>query len=214
MRLHSVLRSRHWRFEGFSFFYIPVAGRLSPFDHWTTTRRPGSTLTIPAHMAQLESSTHGLLLAESTSIEYVPRLSPPTPRNVSYSSTSSIDSAANYSPQGEASEGAASASPTSTLPTFYPSGSRDATPSSNPDKTPRNWPDIILHGWRVVLLSCMPFLGSSFHHLTMLCFKGLNIFLVLIPLSVRSTRSFVLDRQLNLHLSTIVGDDPLLEKHA
>lgn len=118
-----------------------------------------------------QSSTHGLL-AESTSIEYVPRLSPPTPRDASYSSTSSIDSPSNCSPQGEASEGATPPSTESTLPTFYPSGSRDATPSSNPDKSPRNWPDIIFHGWRVVLLSCMPFLGSFFHHLTRLCFKG------------------------------------------
>ena len=117
-----------------------------------------------------QSSTHGLL-AESTSIEYVPRLSPPTPRNASYSSTSesSIDSTLNYSPQGETTEGAAP--PPSTLPTFYPAGSRGAAPSSNPDKSPRNWPDIIFHGWRVVVLSCMPFLGSSFH-LTKLYFKG------------------------------------------
>ena len=115
-----------------------------------------------------QTSTHGLL-AESTSIEYVPRLSPPTPRNASYSSTSSIDSASNYSPQGEATEGA---TPTSALPTFYPSGSRDATPSSNPDKSPRNWPDILFHGWRVVLLSCMPFLSSSFHRLTKSCFTS------------------------------------------
>ena len=115
-----------------------------------------------------QSSTHGLL-AESTSIEYVPRLSPPTPRNPSFSSSSSIDSAANYSPQGEASEGA---TPPSTLPTFYPSGSRDVIPSSDPEKSPRNWLDILFRGWRVVLLSCMSFLGSSFHHLTRLCLKG------------------------------------------
>ena len=109
-----------------------------------------------------QTSTHGLL-AESTSIEYVPRLSPPTPRNPSYSSTSSIDSASNFSPQGEATE---DATPTSALPTFYPSGSRDVTPSTNLEKSSRNWPDILFHGWRVVLLSCMSFLGSSFHHLT------------------------------------------------
>ena len=116
-----------------------------------------------------QTSTHGLL-AESTSIEYVPRLSPPTPRNASYSSTSSIDSASNFPPQGEATEGA---TPTSTLPTFYPSGSRrDVTPSSNLQKTPRNWPDILFRGWRVILLSCTPFLCSSFHRLTKLCFKG------------------------------------------
>jgi hypothetical protein len=119
-----------------------------------------------------QASTHGLL-AESTSIEYVPRLSPPTPRNPSYSSTSSIDSATNYSPQGEATGGS---TPPSTLPTFYPSGSRDVTPSSDPEKSHRNWPDMLFHGWRVVLLSCMSFLGSSSHHLTKLCFKGLMYF--------------------------------------
>ena len=107
-----------------------------------------------------QASTHGLLLAESTSIEYVPRLSPPMPRNPSYSSTSSIDPATNYSPQGEAT---GSATPPSTLPTFYPSGSRDVTPSSDPEKSPRNWPDILFHGWRIVLSSCMSSLGSSSH---------------------------------------------------
>jgi hypothetical protein len=122
-----------------------------------------------------QTSTHGLL-AESTSIEYVPRLSPPTPRNASHSSTSSIDSTTNYSPQGETTEGA---TPPSTLPTFYPSGSRDATPSSNPDKSPRNWPDIIFHGWRVVLFSCMSFRKFSLHHLTKLRFKGSTYFLYL-----------------------------------
>ena len=120
-----------------------------------------------------QASTHGLL-AESTSIEYVPRLSPPTPRNPSYSSTSSIDSATNYSPQGEAT---GDATPPSTLPTFYPSGSRDVTPSSDPEKSPRNWPDILFHGWRIVLSSCMSFLGSSSHQLTRLCFKGSMYFL-------------------------------------
>ena len=109
------------------------------------------------------------LLVESTSIEYVPRLSPPTPRNPSYSSASSIDSSTNYSPQGEGTE---RATPPSTLPTFYPSGSRDVTPSSDPEKSPRNWPDILFHGWRIVLSSCMSFLGSSSHYLTKLWFKG------------------------------------------
>ena len=158
-----------WKFERFlySITYIPVAGRLvffSPLNvYWTSTRG----LTSSAHMAQ--SSTHGLL-AESTSIEYVPRLSPPTPRNPSHSSTSSIGSATNYSPQGETTE--CTTTPPSTLPTFYPSGSRDVTPSSDPEKSPKNWPDILFRGWRVVLLSCMSFLSSSFHHLTKLCFKG------------------------------------------
>ena len=136
-----------------------------------------------------QTSTHGLLLAESTSIDYVPRLSPPTPRNSSTSSIDSALSASNYSPQGEPAL-AQGASPPSTLPTFYPSGFRDATPSSNPDKAPRNWPDFLFHGWRVVLLSCMLFLGSSFRHSDHVMLQGLNVFLVLIPLSVRSTRSW------------------------
>ena len=116
----------------------------------------------------MAQTTHGLLLPESNSIEYVPRLSPPMPRNASHSSTSSIDSDSNYFPQGEATQGANSAS----LPSFYPSGSRDATPSSIPGESPKNWRDIIFHGWRVVLLSCKPFLRPSFHHLTKLYFKG------------------------------------------
>jgi hypothetical protein len=156
-----------------------------------------------------QSSTHGLL-AESTSIEYVPRLSPPTPRDPSYSSTSSIDSATNYSPQGEATEGIA---PPSTLPTFYPSGSRDVTPSSDPDKSPRNWPDILFRGWRVVLLSCMSFLSSSLDHLTKLIrFKGSMYFWCSFQYPCVSTRSLIVDRHSNLH--HLVGDDALYKKHA
>ena len=105
----------------------------------------------------MAQTTHGLL-AESTSIEYVPRLAPPKPRNPSFSSTLSIDSASNFFPLGEpAAEGAHSTS----LPSFYPSGARDATPS-NPDQNERNWPDILFHGWRVVLISCTPFLRYPF----------------------------------------------------
>ncbi|KAF8806980.1 hypothetical protein BYT27DRAFT_7190690 [Phlegmacium glaucopus] len=115
----------------------------------------------------MAQTTHALLLAESNSIEYVPRLSPPTPRTVSHSSTSSIDSGSNFFPQGEAVEGANQTS----LPSFYPSGSRDATPSSNPDNSPRNWTDILFHGWRVVVVS------------------WLNVLLVLIPLSWAMTLS-------------------------
>ena len=156
-----------------------------------------------------QTSTHGLL-AESTSIEYVPRLSPPTPRNASHSSTSSIDLNTNYSPQGEATEGA---TPPSTLPTFYPSGSRDATPSSNPEESPRNWPDIIFHGWRVVFLSCMSFLKNFLSPFDQVTLQGLNVLLLLIPVSVCSTRSLVVEGQLNLNLLT-VGDDALHAKYA
>lgn len=135
----------------------------------------------------MAQTTHGLLVVESNSIEYVPRLSPPAPRNSSHSSTSSIDSGSTYFPQGETAEGA---NPPS-LPTFYPSGFRDATPSSKPEESPKKWGDILFHGWRVVLLSCTPLLVvplSSFDQITL---QGLNVLLVLIPLSVRSTRIFV-----------------------
>lgn len=151
MRLNFVLNLKlplcRWRFEYF-LSYNFTSQSQADLSFWplnvteTTIRR----LTTPAHMAQSG------LLSESTSIEYVPRLSPPTPRNPSYASTLSIDSVTNYSPQGEATE---SATPPSTLPTFYPSGSRDVTPSSDPDKSPRNWLDTLFHGWRVVIFSCM-----------------------------------------------------------
>lgn len=154
-----------------SFFCIPpptVAGRLV-FNNTLPLDSGGQCeiLTAPTHMAQ---TTHGLLLAESTSIEYVPRLSPPMPRNVSDSSNSSIqDSSSNDFPQGEATtEGP---NPTS-LPSFYPSGSRDATPSSVPGQSPRNWWNSIFYGWRVVLLSCTPFLYNSFLSPSHQSFKG------------------------------------------
>ena len=197
-----------WRAEVWGFLSSSTQSQadLYPFDHTEPLSGDQATIT-PAHMAQ--TSTHGLLLAESTSIEYVPRLSPPMPRNSSHSSTSSIDSTSNYSPQGGPTEGA---SPT-TLPTFYPSGSRDASPSSDPDKSPRNWPDILFHGWRVVLLSCMPLLGSSFQDLTKLCFKGSMYFWCSYhyPCALLALSQLIASWTYIYHL---VGDDTLHERHA
>lgn len=143
----------------------------------------------------MAQTTHALLLAESNSIEYVPRLSPPTPRNPSRSS--SIDSGSNYFPRGEPPEGA---NPTS-LPSFYPSGSRDATPSSNPDKPARNLRDILFHGWRVVLVSCTPFLAfiSPSDRITL---KGSIFFWYWYHYPCVLLTVFLVDSQMNLGLWT------------
>ena len=177
-----------------------VAGRL--LFKWDITQ-----LTTPsAHMAQ--TSHDGLLLAESSSIEYVPRLSPPTPRGTSHSSTSSIDSGSNFYPPGEAPE--VTTSPTTSLPSFYPSGARDVAPSSSPEETPTNWRDTLFHGWKVVLLSCTPFPYLSFHHLNELRFKGSTFFWCWYQYPCVL---LVVNHHMNLS-SKLVGNDALHEKYA